>query len=82
MHKLHYSHDANRTINRGDLVTLHYVGKFSDGTVFETTNKKPLHIVVGEHTTIQGIEEGVVGMKIGQKKRIIISRYKAYGKYH
>ncbi len=82
MHKLHPAHDINRTIKKGDLVSLHYVGKFSDGTVFESTDKKPLRIAVGEHATIIGLEEGIIGMKIGEKKRIIVNPEKAYGKYH
>ncbi|MFA6888858.1 MAG: FKBP-type peptidyl-prolyl cis-trans isomerase [Candidatus Woesearchaeota archaeon] len=82
MHKLQPSHDLPRVVKKGDLVTIHYVGKFSDGTVFETTHNKPLRLSVGEHATIQGIEEGIIGMKIGEKKRIIVSPEKAYGKYH
>ena len=82
MHKLHSTHDVHRVVKKGDFVTLHYVGKFADGTVFESTDKKPLRLVVGEHATIVGIEEGLIGMKIGQKKRIVVNPEKAYGKYH
>ncbi len=82
MHKLHSSHIPHRTVKKGDFVTLHYVGKLPDGTVFESTNKKPLRLVVGEHATIHGIEEGIIGMKVGDKKRIVVSPDKAYGRYH
>ena len=81
-HKLHPAHDPHQTVKNGSYVTVHYVGKFADGTIFETTNKKPLRFMVGEHTTIQGLEEGVLGMKVGEKKRIIIPAEKAYGKHH
>lgn len=81
-HKLHDTHDPNKTVKLGSYVTLHYVGKFADGTVFESTDKKPLHISVGEHAVIQGLEEGLVGMRVGEKKRIIVHPEKGYGKYH
>jgi len=82
MHKLQPAQDTQRVVKKGDLVSVHYIGKFSDGTVFESTYKKPLRVVVGEHATILGIEEGIIGMKIGEKKRIIVNPDKAYGKYH
>jgi FKBP-type peptidyl-prolyl cis-trans isomerase 2 len=82
MHKLHPAHDAHRAVKKGDFVTLHYVGRLADGTIFESTDKKPLRVVVGEHATIHGIEEGIIGMKSGEKKRIVVSPDKAYGKYH
>lgn len=82
MHKLHPVHDTHRVVKKGDFVTLHYIGKFADGTVFESTSKKPLRFTVGEHAVIQGLEEGVRGMKVGEKKRIVVSPDKAYGKYH
>ena len=81
-HKLHHTHDPNKTVKQGDFVTVHYVGKLADGTVFESTNKKPLHISVGERAVILGLEEGLVGMRIGEKKRIIVHPEKGYGKYH
>ncbi len=81
-HKLHTTHDANKIVKQGSFVTVHYVGKLADGTVFESTNKKPLHISVGEHATIAGLEEGLLGMRIGEKKRIIVHPEKGYGKYH
>lgn len=69
-------------VKKESFVTIHYVGKLVDGTVFETTGKKPLRFLVGEHAVIHGIEEGVLGMKVGEKKRIIVSPVKAYGRYH
>ena len=72
-HKLHPGHDPHQIVKKGNYVSLHYVGKLADGTIFETTNAKPLRFMVGEHTTIQGLEEGVLGMKVGEKKRVIIS---------
>ena len=81
-HRLHPTHDPNKAIKHNSFVTIHYVGKLADGTIFETTNKKPLRILVGEHAVIHGMEEGLIGMKIGEKKRIIVQPEKGYGRYH
>ncbi len=81
-HKLHPAHDPHQTVKKGNYVSIHYIGKLADGAIFETTNTKPLRFMVGEHTTIQGLEEGVLGMKVGEKKRIIIPAEKAYGRHH
>lgn len=81
-HKLHHTHDPNKIIKQRSFVTLHYVGKLADGTIFESTNQKPLRIHIGEHAVIHGLEEGVLGMRIGERKRIIVHPDKGYGKYH
>lgn len=81
-HHLQTTHDPNKTVKQGNLVTLHYVGKLADGTIFESTNERPLRLHIGEHATILGLEEGVVGMHIGEKKRMIVHPDKGYGKYH
>ncbi len=81
-HKLHPATDPHKTVKSGNYVTLHYVGKLADGSVFESTNKKPLHFSIGEHAVIHGLEEGVIGMKTGEKKRIIVTPEKGYGRYH
>ncbi len=80
-HKLQHTYNHKQTVKQGSFVTLHYVAKLADGSVFESTNKRPLHISIGEHAVIQGLEEEIVGMKIGDKKKIIITPEKGYGKY-
>lgn len=64
----------------GDYIEIHFIGKFEDESVFETShNGLPLKFKVGNNEVIQGIDEAVVGMKIGQVKIIHISADKAYG---
>lgn len=81
-HHLKETSHQHKKIAVGNLVSIHYVAKLADGTIFETTEKKPLRFIVGEHTTIRGLEEGVVGMHTGEKRRIIVPPEKGYGKYH
>ncbi|SHH32874.1 FKBP-type peptidyl-prolyl cis-trans isomerase [Thermosipho atlanticus] len=64
----------------GDTVTLHYVGKFEDGEIFDSSfGGEPLEFVVGSNEVIPGFEEGVIGMEVGEKRTINIPVDKAYG---
>jgi FKBP-type peptidyl-prolyl cis-trans isomerase 2 len=79
--KLQPTQNINAIAKHRSLVTVHYVGKLADGSIFESTDKKPLRIFIGEHAVIQGLEEGIMGMKTGEKKRIVVQPIKGYGKY-
>lgn len=65
---------------QGDTVQVHYTGKLSDGTVFDTSrNRHPLQFTIGNGQVIPGVEEAVTGMDIGESKTATIPEEKAYG---
>ena len=79
----------------GDTVSVHYLGKFPGGKVFDTSMKaeavkaglyspardyKPLQVVLGKHQVISGFEEALMGMKVNEAKEITLPPEKAYGK--
>lgn len=65
----------------GDLVTVDYTGKFSDGRVFDTSvGKQPLPpFVLGSGAVIPGWDQGLQGMKVGGKRLLIVPPGLAYG---
>ncbi|EKD86480.1 MAG: peptidyl-prolyl cis-trans isomerase [uncultured bacterium] len=65
----------------GDIVVVHYIGAFTDGKKFDSSydRKSPFTVEVGKGTVIRGFEEGVMGMKIGGKRRIFIPSELGYG---
>lgn len=66
----------------GDTVTVHYTGKLTDGTVFDSsTGGEPLEFTIGEGQLIPGFEEAVVGMNAGESKTTHIPVEEAYGSY-
>jgi peptidylprolyl isomerase len=68
---------------QGDLVTVHYTGKFDDGTVFDTSDgNEPLKFVLGKGQVIPGFERAVTGMDAGQRKTVTIPAAEAYGPHH
>ena len=67
---------------RGDIVKIHYTGKFDDGTEFATsTNGDPLQFTIGEGQVIFGLEKAVIGMTTGEAKTAQILANQAYGLY-
>jgi len=67
-------------IKKGSKVRVHYTGKLANGKVFDTSvEKDPLEVVVGQSGLIKGFEEGLIGMKEGEKKTIELIPEDAYG---
>lgn len=65
---------------RGDNVKVHYKGTLADDTVFDSSEgNDPLEFAVGSGQVIQGFDEAVVGMKVGESKVVNIPADKAYG---
>lgn len=66
----------------GDTVKVDYTGKLDDGTVFDSSKgKTPLEFTVGAGRMIQGFDEAIPGMKVGETKTVKIPAAKAYGAY-
>ena len=67
-------------VKKGDTVKVHYHGKLTSGETFDSSEgKEPLEFKVGEGSVIKGFDEGVMGMKIGDKKTIQVPIEDAYG---
>ncbi|MBD1545317.1 FKBP-type peptidyl-prolyl cis-trans isomerase [Roseibium aggregatum] len=65
----------------GKTVTVHYTGWLMDGTKFDSSHDRnqPFSFTLGERRVIPGWEQGVVGMKVGGKRELIIPPELAYG---
>ncbi|HEV2474153.1 MAG TPA: FKBP-type peptidyl-prolyl cis-trans isomerase, partial [Chthonomonadales bacterium] len=66
----------------GQTVTVNYVGKLSDGTVFDASANHPpgtFSFPLGAGSVIRGWDEGVKTMRVGGKRRLVIPPDLAYG---
>jgi peptidylprolyl isomerase len=65
----------------GETVTVHYVGAFLDGRVFDSSVSRgePYSFRLGAGAVIPGFEQGVTGMRVGGRRRVIIPPHLAYG---
>ncbi len=62
-------------------IKVHYIGKLEDGTEFDSSYKrgKPFIFQIGNNQVILGWEKGLMGMKVGGKRTLIIPPELAYG---
>ena len=82
-------------VKSGDTVSVDYIGSLEDGTIFDTSIKaeaekaglppreryEPLQFKVGAGKMIQGFDNGVIDMKVGEEKTVLIPEDEAYGPY-
>jgi cyclophilin family peptidyl-prolyl cis-trans isomerase/FKBP-type peptidyl-prolyl cis-trans isomerase 2 len=72
----------NKEVTKGDRVEIHYVGTLeSDGSQFDSSRERgtPLPFTVGQGQMIKGFDDGVLGMKIGENKTLVLPPEMAYG---
>lgn len=88
--------DNVQGVKAGDLVSVNYTGTLDDGTVFDTSmeevainegiykpdkNYEPLSFTAGAGGVIEGFDDAVIGMEVGDVKTVVIPPEKAYGVY-
>ena len=67
-------------VKSGDKVKVHYHGRLTTGETFDSSaGREPLEFEVGSGMVIKGFDDGVTGMKVGEKKTINIPADQAYG---
>jgi peptidylprolyl isomerase len=67
-------------VKNGDTIKIHYKGRLSDGTVFDSSEgRAPLEFTVGSGMVIPGFDTGVKDMSIGDRRTIHIPAVEAYG---
>ena len=85
---------GEKTVKNGDNISVDYTGSLENGKVFDTSFEKvaeannllvegrvykPLKFTVGKEQMIKGFDEGVIGMKVGETRKLTIPPEKAYG---
>jgi|CXWL01.1.fsa_nt_gi FKBP-type peptidyl-prolyl cis-trans isomerase len=68
-------------VKDGDTVTVHYIGTTQNGVRFDSSYERgePFTFTVGGGMVIQGWEKGLIGMKVGGQRILVIPAEMAYG---
>lgn len=66
---------------KGDEVTVDYTGTLTNGTKFDSSydRKKPFTFIIGEGEVIKGWDQGLIGMKVGGERKLVIPSELGYG---
>jgi len=65
----------------GDTLVVNYLGTLKDGTKFDSSYDRgePFEFTLGNSSVIEGWEQGMLGMKVGEKRKIEIPSSMGYG---
>ena len=68
-------------VKNGDNIPVHYTGVLEDGTKFDSSldRGKPFVFTLGIGQVIKGWDEGTIGMKIGEKRKLTVPPELGYG---
>jgi FKBP-type peptidyl-prolyl cis-trans isomerase len=68
-------------VKDGDTVVVHYIGTLQSGQEFDNSKKRgePFSFTLGEGKVIKGWEQGLIGMKVGGNRILVIPPELAYG---
>ncbi len=72
------------SIKKGDKITIEYIGKLDDGTIFDQSENHDelLTFEVGSKQVIEGFDNAVIGMNLEEEKVFRIEPSEAYGEYN
>ena len=72
---------CDRKAANGQILSMHYTGTLEDGTKFDSSvdRNEPFKFQIGVGQVIKGWEEGVLGMCVGEKRKLIVPPELGYG---
>ena len=74
--------DGTPEAKNGDSVKVHYTGKLTDGTEFDSSlGSEPFEFIIGGNQVIPGFEKAVIGLKVGESNKVTIPADEAYGQH-
>lgn len=71
---------GDAVVKTGDTITVDYTGTLEDGTQFDSSiGREPFSFTIGQGAVIQGWDQGLLGMKVGEERKLTIPSELGYG---
>jgi peptidylprolyl isomerase len=69
------------TADTGNKVTVHYVGTFDNGEIFDSSRSRgePITFQLGTNQVVPGFENAITGMSVGESKTVTLAPEEGYG---
>lgn len=72
---------SGEAAKNGDTLSMHYLGTLENGTKFDSSydRNQPFEFTLGAGEVIKGWDQGILGMKVGEKRKLTIPSSLGYG---
>lgn len=71
---------GDAVVKTGDTISVDYTGTLEDGTQFDSSiGREPFSFTIGQGAVIQGWDQGLLGMKVGEERKLTIPSEMGYG---
>ncbi|MBU2632210.1 FKBP-type peptidyl-prolyl cis-trans isomerase [Patescibacteria group bacterium] len=76
-----FASGSGKAVESGNTIVVHYIGSLKNGQVFDSSvaRNQPFVFDIGQGQVIKGWEEGLIGMKVGGKRKLTIPPELGYG---
>lgn len=76
-----YQEGTGAQAQKGDVVSVHYTGTLENGQKFDSSRDRgePIQFMLGSGQVIQGWDEGIAQLRVGDKAKLTIPSDMAYG---
>merc|ERR1712109_10559 len=73
--------ECEQGVRKGQQLSMHYTGTLEDGTKFDSSRDRndPFKFQIGIGQVIKGWDEGIIGMCVGEKRKLVIPPHLGYG---